>query len=152
MNKSIMCIITVLFAGVIYSMPTGKFTDESLKAIAQRYTEVLAQFGKEEPGDLIPFMKALFSHDCIKKLNGTIVSESLADLYKQISAARDDVGLFKVIPVSPFIASPQDAMVVVHYEVPTQKGGVLAVMKYLICNQEALIKEIREVFNKKEEN
>lgn len=152
MNKLIgFCVLTIsLFHGAIYSMNTKKVTVESLKAIAQKYTEVLGQFGKEQTGDLIPSMKTLFVPDCVKKLNGKVVSENIKALHDQISAAKGEVGLFKVIPVSPFIASPQDNMVVVHYEVPTQKKGTLAVMKYLVCNDQGLIKEIREVFNKKD--
>lgn len=143
-------LLAIVYQESIYSM-ANHLTNESLKKIAEKYTEVLAEFGKEQPADLIPLMKTIFMPDCIKVLNGRIVCKSMLELHKQISEAKDGVGLFKVIPVSPFIPSCEENMVVVHYDVPTQKQDALAVMKYLVCNDQGFIKEIREVFNKKDQ-
>lgn len=142
--KKILFLLLVVFYGEIFAM-----TNESLKAVAQKYTDVLAEFGKEKPTDLIALMKTVFAPDCVKKLNGAVVCKSMLDLHDQILEAKKAVGLFKVIPVSPFIASSEDNMVAVHYDVPTQKG-TLAVMKFLVCNKQGFITEIREVFNKKD--
>lgn len=144
MKKIFLFLLVTISYGEIFAM-----SHESLKIVAKKYTDFLAEFGKEKPADLLVIMKTVFAPNIVKVVNGKIVSRSIAELHEQIAAAKRNVGQFKVIPVSPFIASSEENMVAVHYDVPTQEG-TLAVMKLLVCNKDGLISEIREVFNKKD--
>lgn len=122
----------------------------SLHKIADRYKDFLHQFGQKETGDLIPSMKSLFAPDCNKIVNGKTVSRSIPELHGQISEGKKSIGLWNVKKAGPYVASPEQNMVVAHFEIPTENQGTIVVMKYLICNNQGLIQTIDEVFNKKE--
>ena len=156
MNKVIVWVLSIgLFVGSCGGMldvvgnTLYQEKADSLHKTAQRYTDFLAQFGKATTGDLTPQMESLFAADCNKIVNGRKVSGTIPELYAQIVQAKINVGLWTIAIVTPFIISPERNTVVAHYEIPTELQGTLVVIKFLLCNNKGLIKEINEVFNKK---
>ncbi len=126
----------------------------SLKAIAEHYRKFLSQFGQEEPGDLLPTMKTLFAPDIKKFVNTchsiegiTPVATTIEELHAQICAAKKDLGIWCVLDEDLPIVCVEENMVISHLAIPTQKKGIIVVMKKLTCDNKGLIKEINEVFN-----
>lgn len=119
----------------------------SLESVAHRYQEFLNQFGQKNPGDIMSKMKAIFAPNIKKFVNGDLVAETIEGLHKQISAAKSGIGNWNVREASEAVASPDKNMVIVHFDIPTEKKGTIVVMKKLICDDKGLIKVIDEVFN-----
>lgn len=163
MNKIILSVLSIiLLQSVCVSMEPKKAEfyetyvakTKSLKAVAERYQKFLSQFGREETGDLLPTMKALFAPDIKKFVNDshnpegrTPVATTIEELHAQISAAKNDVGIWSVLEEDLPIACVEENMVIAHFQIPTQKKGTIVVMKKLICDSNGRIQEINEVFN-----
>ena len=155
MNKTIFCILSIALmhgnSSVTMTPPKGVAAHAEkvkvLETVAERYRVFLDQFGKKETGDLLPQMKSLFDPNCLKIVNDKTVSTTIEGLHKQISDGKKDIGTWEVKRANPYVASPEENMVVAHFRIPTEKLGTIVVMKYLFCNTQGLIKVIDEVFN-----
>lgn len=117
-----------------------------LSRTAERYREFLSEFGKENPENLYGIMHSLFAEDVIKKVNTDVVCTTVKGLFDQIAGVKAAIKTWKVVEESPFLVSPEQNRIAVHYQIPTTSSGTIYVMKFLMCDAHGLIKEIKEIF------
>jgi hypothetical protein len=124
---------------------------DAFKGVAQRYTEFLNQCGRENPGDIIVPMTALFSGSCQKHVNGRPLSTNIIELLHNILHAKQQTGIWSVTPLAPAAVCLEPNaphLISTYYSIQTQRVGLLFSMQRLQVNDDKQISAIYEVCSK----
>ncbi len=119
--------------------------------IGQRYIDFLVKFGSPENSiSCSEEMTSLFTSDCKKLINGSMITNDRDALYAQLEQATKDLNGWNMqVNQDSFVINKENNICVIQYDVTTKTLGTMIVMVYLKLDQNGFIKEINEVYNKK---